>query len=1106
MNGKPPTGNFSIRDNHNHGKVADFLEEHLTNGCRLSVVSAYFTIYAYEALEEHLKDIDRLRFLFGEPKFITSLDPEKSETKSFKVEDEQLELSNRLEQKEVARRCAQWISEKVDIRSIRQTNFLHGKLYHLHDGHQEHAILGSSNFTRRGLGLSAAANIELNLIVDSERERAELKEWFDGIWDDEELVANVKEDVLKYLKQLYENNSPEFIYFKTLYHVFERFLSEQADGAQLFDNTDIIDTQIWKTLFGFQKDGAKGAIHKINKHNGCILADSVGLGKTYTALAVIKYYELRNHRVLVLCPKKLRDNWTVYLAQNNSELNPFLKDRFAYTVLSHTDLSRDSGRVDSIDLATLNWNNFDLIVIDESHNFRNNTKGRKDEDGNLIRKSRYERLMEDIIQTGVKTKVMLLSATPVNNNLKDLRNQLYLITEGRDSEFDSSFDIPSLKDTLAMAQKKFTEWARQSGEKDARELINSLSASFFTLLDELTIARSRKHIERYYNSSMREIGKFPKRHPPKSECSDIDLRKRFPSYDQLNDEISSYQLSLFNPSKYLSEEFKEQYEGGKVLNFSQSNREHFLIGMMKVNFLKRLESSVHSFNITMERTIEKIESLEQKISDFMTYQANQAEEVDPELLLDRDEEDEELTQAFEVGSKLRIPMAHLDVSEWLGDLKQDKRQLAKLAKAARAVKPEFDAKLADLRKIIEDKLDNPTTNSKGEENRKVVVFCAFADTAAYLYENLRDWAKESMNAHIALVSGATNQTTYGRPDFAHILANFSPRAKQRDKVNSMPQDNEIDILIATDCISEGQNLQDCDLLVNYDIHWNPVRIIQRFGRIDRIGSLNSYIQLVNFWPTSDLDKYIDLQNRVEARMALVDLAATAEDNVLQAEDLKGLVREDLRYRDKQLLRLKDEILDLEDFNESVSLNEFTLDDFRMELAAYIEANRALLEDAPFGLYAVVPPHAKHTAIKPGVIYCLKQQQEAKSNEAVNALQPYFLVYIRDDGEVRYNFTAPKQILEIFRAVCQGQNKAYEELCDQFDRQTDEGADMGQYNQLLEKAVRAIVTQFARKTTSNLFSGRDGKLTDTSKQVKQANDFELITWLIIMDEESDHAAE
>ena len=1089
-----------IRDNHTHGKVADFLVEKIAAGGQLSIVSAYFTIYAYEALATELDSIDRLNFLFGEPRFIATLDPEKTDKKSFKIEDEGLELVNRLQQKEIARRCAQWISDKVDIRSIRQANLLHGKLYHIHDGHREHAILGSSNFTRRGLGLSSAPNIELNLVVDSDRDRAELKAWFDAIWGDESLVEDVKAEVLRYLEQLYVNHAPEFIYFKTLFHVFERFLSGQADDARLFDQTAIVDTEIWKALFDFQKDGVKGAIHKINTHNGCILADSVGLGKTYSALAVIKYYELRNHRVLVLCPKKLRDNWTVYLAQNNSELNPFLRDRFAYTVLSHTDLSRESGKVDGVDLAALNWGNYDLIVIDESHNFRNNTKGRRDEDDNVIRKSRYERLMEDIIQTGVKTKVMLLSATPVNNDLKDLRNQIYFVTEGRDFAFSQSFGIHSIKGTLAVAQKTFMEWARRAGEKDARELMERLPAGFFTLLDELTIARSRKHIQRYYKASLAQIGQFPKRKKPESIYSEIDLKGRFLSYDRLNDEITNYKLSLYNPSRYIKPEFKARYEKEKVETFTQARREELLIGMMKVNFLKRLESSVFSFGVTMERTVAKIEELEERLRLFQAHQAQTAEDIQPDFFAEPEEEDEELAQAFQVGARLKFEMAHLNVDSWLHDLTEDKQQLSILQGAARLVDPKNDAKLAELRNLIEHKVRHPSTNNLGQENRKAIVFCAFADTAAYLYEQLENWTRKKLNVHIALVSGGTrpNRTTFGKADYAQILTNFAPRAKKRDKMKSMPQDAEIDLLIATDCISEGQNLQDCDYLINYDIHWNPVRIIQRFGRIDRIGSPNSAIQLVNFWPTPDLNKYINLKNRVEARMALVDIAATAEDNILQAEDLQELIKEDMRYRDKQLLRLKDEVLDLEDFNESVALNEFTLDDFRMELAAYIEANREKLEEAPFGLYAVVPPHAEYKTIQPGAIYCLKQRIEASGNEAVNPLQPYFLVYIREDGEVRYNFTAPKQILEIFRAVCQGQTEPYAQLCELFDQETGNGQDMSRYSTLLDKAVAAIAAQFGRKNAGNLFAGRGGKLTDSSKQVKHAQDFELITWLVIKD--------
>ena len=1084
-----------IRDNHKRGTVADFLKEKISPGSALSMVSAYFTIYAYEALADPLDRIDHLRFLFGEPGFINSLDPKKTDSKSFNIADQGLSLNQQIQQKEAARKCAEWIQQKVEIRSIRQANLLHGKLYHIDNGQREHVILGSSNFTLSGLGLVSNANIELNMIVDNDRDRADLKAWFDELWGDDQRVEDVKAQVLLYLEQFYVDPAPEFVYFKTLFHIFAQFLSSQEADSAIFDKTAMVDTQIWKTLFDFQKDGVKGIIHKINHHHGCIMADSVGLGKTYSALAVIKYFELRNSRVLVLCPKKLRDNWTIYLAQNVSELNPFLKDRFAYTVLSHTDLSRESGVVDGIHLQTLNWNNFDLVVIDESHNFRNNTKGKRDEDGNIIRKSRYERLMEDIIQGGVKTKVLLLSATPVNNDLQDLRNQIYLVTEGKDQAFTESFNIPSIKNLLTSAQRTFMEWSK-SEERDVRHLLDHLSASFFTLMDGLTIARSRKHIQKYYQASLVQIGQFPIRHKPQSIFSIIDTKDRFPSYDKLNSEISDYQLSLFNPSKYVKDQYKAYYEENKVRNFSQMVREGFLIGMMKVNFLKRLESSVHSFGITMNRTVTKIEDLENRLKVFNAQQSQIDGDLQPDLFIEPDEEDEELAQAFQVGYKLKFNMAHLNVDDWLNDLRADKQKLALLANAAESVTPERDAKLGKLRAIIEEKILHPTINRRSQPNRKVVVFCAFADTAAYLYENLVELAKDS-GVHIALVSGGThpNRTTLGRADFSEILVNFSPRAKQRDKMPSMQQDEEIDILIATDCISEGQNLQDCDLLVNYDIHWNPVRIIQRFGRIDRIGSLNQVIYLINFWPTEDLDQYVNLKNRVEARMALVDIAATGMDNMLEVE---ALIQDDLHYRDQQLLRMKDEVLDLEDFNESVVLTEFTLDDFRMELARYIEANREKLAAAPLGLYAVVPPPTEVPSLLPSVIFCLKQRLDGAGSETVNPLQPYFLVYIRDDGEVRYNFTAPKPTLELFRLLCQGKTEPWADLCQLFNAETQHGTDMTRYSDLLDRAVVAIANQFQVKNKQNLFKGGSGKLVSAAKKVKSTDDFDLITWLVIKD--------
>ncbi len=674
-----PATNSGIRDNHKRGVVADFLKAKIQTGSRLSVVSAYFTIYAYDALREHLDQIDHLDFLFGEPRFIASLDPDRTEKKAFILDGHGLQLANRLEQKRVARDCAEWMRNKVDIRSIRHTQLLHGKMYHIANAGVEEAILGSSNFTVRGLGLGAGNNnIELNLEVDSNRDRRDLKVWFDELWNDPALVEDVKAEVLQYLAQLYQNHAPEFIYFKTLFHVFENFLADQEKGGLLDQNIKIVDTGIWQALFEFQRDGVKGAINKILKHNGCILADSVGLGKTFEALAVIKYFELRNDKVLVLCPKKLKENWTVYQAQNNSLLNPFTDDRFGYTVLAHTDLSREDGFSGDINLETFNWRNFNLIVIDESHNFRNNTPGTRDEEGNIIRKSRYQRLME-IVKSGVKTKVLLLSATPVNNDLRDLRNQIYFLTEGEDAAFKDTIGIGSLKDTLTAAQKTFTLWAKkQSGERKTKDLLEKLSSAFFKLLDELTIARSRKHILRYYKSSIAALGGFPERLKPVSIFPDIDLQRRFLSYDKLNDEINGYKLSVFAPSRYLKDEFKPLplYQTHSGDPFSQADREKFLVGMMKVNFLKRLESSVESFEITMGRTIDKIEALERKIKNYQATPDQNPESNELELNIEFPEVQDDADDPMEVGGKLKYRLEHLHLDKWLKDLQRDKQQLS----------------------------------------------------------------------------------------------------------------------------------------------------------------------------------------------------------------------------------------------------------------------------------------------------------------------------------------------------------------------------------------------------------------------------------------------
>lgn len=1089
-----------IRDNHSRGTIGAFLRQHIRPGADLSIVSAYFTIYAYGELRAQLDAIGELRFLFGDPQFLHTIDPERSARKIFQVENDTIALQNRLAQKALAKACADWIQTKVQIRSVKRAGLLHGKLYHIANGETEEAILGSSNFTVHGLGLGDGNNnIELNLIADSRRDREDLKQWFDALWDDTSLVTDVRDEVLSYLHQIYANHDPQFIYFKTLFHLFEQYLDEQRRGDFLAAQSQIADTEIWKALFEFQRDGVKGAITRILKNNGCIIADSVGLGKTYEALAVIKYFELRNDKVLVLCPKKLRDNWTVYQAHTGNALNPFVRDRFSYTVLSHTDLSRESGRAGDIDLSMVNWGNFDLVVIDESHNFRNNARGRRDEEGQVIRRTRYERLMDDIIKSGVKTKVLLLSATPVNNDLKDLRNQLYFLTEDRDDAFREGLGIPSLKDTLATAQRTFSEWSKRSDRRTG-ELMERLSSAFFTLLDEVTIARSRKHIQRYYSATIERLGGFPERTRPQAIYPAIDLRGLFMSYDRLNDEILRYRLSLFNPSRYVMPEFRARYERDYVSNFSQAQRETYLIGMMKVNFLKRLESSIDAFALTMERTIDKIEGLEQKIVAFQRRPIPNAEVEAEDLPFDAiDPEDDELRDALTVGKGLKFQLAHLNLDDWLRDLRNDKQQLNVLLVSARDVGVERDGKLRELRDIIRAKVANPPTDKLGRSNRKALVFTAFADTAVYLYQALYDWARTELGIHIALVSGgaAENRTSLGKAEFNQILTNFSPVSKRRAQIPQLPQHEEIDLLIATDCISEGQNLQDCDLVINYDIHWNPVRIIQRFGRIDRIGSVNQSVQLVNFWPTQDLNKYINLKSRVEARMALVDLTATGDDNLLAADGLEDLIAEDLRYRDRQLLRLKDEVLDLEDFNETVALTDFSLDDFRIDLSKYLEQNRDQLSKEPIGLYTVVDHHwSRYDVAQPGVIFCLRHTGATPESQTVNPLQPFYLVYVRDDGTVRFGFAQPKQTLELFRDLCLGRASADDTLCSLFDRETQDGAEMERYSDLLQAAVRDIERRFIRRSVERLQSDRNALLVAESAQARRADDFELITWLVI----------
>ena len=1096
-------------------KVGQFLGRHIASGSLLSVVSAYFTIYGYGDLRSQLDDIGGMRFLYGDPRGVGALDPEEAEDKAFRLTDEGgLELTQALRQKPLARACAKWISRKADIRTVKQTNFLHGKMYHVTKpgradavSGQTVALVGSSNFTRRGLGLGQNPNLELNLEVRSAADREPLLEWFDELWRDRSLTRDAKKDVLDALERLGRDYAPEFVYYKTLFHVLGDRLAQQEESERLASGVHLFDSGIWNHLYEFQRHGVISAINRLLLHNGCIVADSVGLGKTFTALGVIKYFESRNERVLVLCPSRLKPNWLRYPAHTGQRTNPFLSDRFGYTVLAHTDLSRTRGMAGDIDLANFNWSAFDLIVIDESHNFRNEGREKRDEEDNLISRSRYRRLLEEVLKEGAKSKVLMLSATPVNTSLRDLRNQIYLMTEKREHAFQE-LGVGSIQSLFARAQKEFQKWEKRfsdGGTRDKAVLLERLGADFLAVLDAVTIARSRHHIRTYYPDFEKKHGAFPERARPTNLHPPTDTRGKL-SYDQLHEVIGNFQMAVYMPSQYVTDP-TDLDEERKKLNFDQRDREKWLIGMIRVNLLKRLESSVDSFALTMERIIAKMDEL-----DVLIERWEAIGEARHQFGIGfKDEEDEEFTLGQGSAS---YRLENLDVPRLQRDLRKDRDNFRAILEQARAVTPERDAKLRELRRVLAEKVREAPKDKEGRPNRKALVFTTFSDTAKYLYENLADWAREA-GVNMALVAGsAGNKATVGSTRFEDILARFSPRSQlgpDSEPADGKPAEveDEIDIVIATDCLSEGQNLQDCDLVVNYDIHWNPVRLMQRLGRIDRIGSTNQQVRMVNFWPTRDLDRYLHLKNRVEARMMLADAAGTGTDDPLALEeDEDGVdkalesVEEELKFRDRQLKKLREETLDIEDVGDGVSLSDFTLDDFLADLANYLQRHKKALEEAPFGIFAVAPPWSEKDGVRerprelrPGVFFCLKQRRSPKERTP-NRLQPYFLAYVRDDGAVRYSFPNAKEILALFGLVARERDTELRDLVDSFDTETEHGQKMARYDRMVKAALRSIVRPFRKKMLTGLTQTRGARISKRSEQPRSGEDFELVTWLVI----------
>lgn len=1064
--------------------LRDDLKEKILKGSKVSVAAACFSMYAYEELRKQLEKVDEFRFIFTSPTFIKEkAEKQKREFYIPRLDREnslygtefEVKLRNEMTQRAIAKECADWIRKKAVFKSNVTGENMSGFMT-VDSAIEQTAYMPINGFTTIDIGCERGNN-SYNMVNAMEAPFSQTYiQLFETLWNDKEKMQDVTNVVIENISNAYNENSPEFIYFMTLYHVFSEFLDDISEDVLPNEATGFKSSQIWNMLYDFQKDAALAIINKLEKYNGCILADSVGLGKTFTALSVIKYYENRNKSVLVLCPKKLADNWNTF--KDNYVNNPIANDRLNYDVLFHTDLSRTSGKSNGLDLDRLRWDNYDLVVIDESHNFRNGAGTHANTHDN-----RYVKLMEKIIRTGVRTKVLMLSATPVNNRFIDLKNQLAIAYEGDSENINSKLNTTkSIDDIFKQAQRAFNSWSNLPVEKRTTEaLLHSLDFDFFEVLDSVTIARSRKHIEKYYNSE--KIGKFPERLRPisvRANLTDLDVAI---DYKEIYELLLLLRLKIYTPSEYIFDSRIEKYidaSNGNG-NLTQKGREQGIQRLMRINLLKRLESSVYSFNLTLSRILSYIKSTIAAINRF--EQSGKGELEVSEIESDDFDGDDSNSELFTVGKKIKIDLADMDYETWRNELQEDAKNIEFLLNKVSVITPEHDSKLQMLFDLLVKKINNPINN----ENKKVLIFSAFSDTAEYLYDHVSKFIKTKFGLDTAVITGSIEgkSTIKGlKATLNNVLTCFSPVSKNKEVL--MPESKaEIDILIATDCISEGQNLQDCDYLVNYDIHWNPVRIIQRFGRIDRIGSRNKFIQLVNFWPDIALDDYINLKGRVESRMKLTVMTSTGDDDLINAEE-KG----DLEYRKQQLKRLQEEVVDIEDMTSGISIMDLGLNEFRLDLLEYLKGHEDLAKK-PKGLHSVV---AATEDCPTGVIFILKNINNNINIDNRNRVHPFYMVYISQSGEIICDYLNPKKLLDIIRSLCRGKSKPIKELYTIFNKETDDGRNMREMSSLLSEAINSVINVKEESDIDSLFSA--GGTSALMSAVSGLEDFELINFLVV----------
>lgn len=1032
-------------------------------GSIVNIINDKLTLSVFSELSKNLHNVKQINFIIRDTAYIPSA---REIAREFEIEFNSSDLffnsyeiteKNKLKHFVKAKSMYDFIKKHVNVRKTRTPQLVTGNLIIIDE---EFQIQGSSSLElSRKAVRGALPRVNFDTFITNSMDNAQIlnnKAKFEALWNNNQYTEDYKDQILQSLSYVYKEYSPEFLYYFTLNELFGAQLDNGIDRFER-DSISFKKTKIWNSLFDFQKDAVVSAIQKINKYNGCIIADSVGLGKTFEALAVIKYFELRQDNVLVLTPAKLYDNWNSFKSPYRD--NQFIDDRFNYKILFHTDLSRTKGMSRSgMDLARVDWSKFDLVVIDESHNFRNRIENEEHE-------TRYQRLMNEVIKKGSNTKVLLLSATPVNNSLTDLKNQLSIITTDKDHAFEEQ-GIPSVSSLLRKTQKELNDWL-ESDNRSKSALIDRLPADFFKLLEMLTISRSRKHITGYYGSD--KVGKFPQKLKPDTHNPAIDEKKELLNFGQTNEVLESLKLAVYSPMSYIRSEhkayYREKYQtvrGDRVLFYHES-RELITAKLHRFNLFKRLESSVYSFGETIRRLIARIDSYIDVISRHESGEVS----LEGEDVLD---------DGSTLDYKYEIKVEHLLTADFLEDLYYDKGILDRLYEDVLTIlNNRRDAKLKELEAIISNKIMNKPYNPG---NRKVLIFSAFADTANYLYDSIsEECSRHGVNVACVTGSGNPRSTIKGLSEFNQVLSHFSPRSKMGQE---LPREQQIDVLIGTDCISEGQNLQDCDCVINYDIQWNPVVLIQRFGRVDRIGSKNQQIAMINFFPNVELNDYLQLEQRVKGKMLGVNLTSTGDEDLLSPE------MNDFMFRKKQLERLQQEVVDMDDLNDNISLTDLNMNDYLYELAGYIKEHPEI-KQVPKGIYSVVDGGTK------GTIFCFKHHSDTSKPNNESSLYPYYIMYMTESGEVHFGNKNAREALKEFRRLCYEKRVPIAELFNKFNKETRNAENISKYSSLLNKAIQAIQGEEDKNAQISIFdfSGYNNEFANTS-----SDDFELISFLVV----------